>query len=317
MSNDGDVARGRVIVVGSINVDVVVRLPRLPLPGETVAGGVAARHHGGKGANQAVAAARAGAQVHMIGAVGARDGEDAVAALVSEGITVSGVARCDAPTGLAAVLVDAASGENQIALAAGANELVTPAHVRESLSGLGLQPADVVVLSFELPEAPLRIAAAAAGTAGARLVVNPAPARDGFATLLTGAIATPNTTELAALVTQCGLPAGMTSQAAAMALAGRTGSPVVATMGADGALLAWAAPAGEVAAEHFAGHRVAAVDTTGAGDTLTGVVAAGLAQGYDLRAGVRRAVAAAALAVTQPGARAGMPTTAEIERLLS
>ena len=332
MSADGGVARGRVIVVGSINVDVVMRLPRLPAPGETVAGGVSSRHHGGKGANQAVAAARAGAVVHMIGAVGARDGEDAVAALSSEGITVSAVARCEAPTGLAAVLVDATSGENQIALAAGANELVTPAHVRESLTGLGLVPADVVVLSFELPEAPLRAAAAAARDARARLVVNPAPAREGFAGLLAGAIATPNVPELAALVTQCGLRGAMTSQAAAMALAGHTGGPVVATMGADGALLADTGladtgladtgpadtgPGGESATEHFAGHQVTAVDTTGAGDTLTGVLAASLAQGYDLRASVRRAVAAAALAVTQPGARAGMPTTAEIERLLS
>jgi ribokinase len=313
MSDDGGASRGRVIVVGSINVDVVMRLPRLPAPGETVAGGVAARHHGGKGANQAVAAARAGVGVHMVGAVGAGDGEDEVAALGSEGITVSGVARCEAPTGLAAVLVDATSGENQIALAAGANDLVTPAQVRDSLSALGLMPADVVVLSFELPEAPLRAAAAAARDAGARLVVNPAPAREGFASLLAAAIATPNTPELAALVTQCGLPGGMTSQAAAVALARHTGGAVVATMGADGALLA-GTDTGQ--AEHFAGHLVAAVDTTGAGDTLTGVLAAGLAQGYDLRASVRRAVAAAALAVTQPGARAGMPTLAEIERLL-
>jgi ribokinase len=308
MSDDGGAARGRVIVVGSINVDVVMRLPRLPAPGETVTGGVSARHHGGKGANQAVAAARAGATVHMVGAVGARDGDDAVAALGAEGVTVSGVARCDAPTGLAAVLVDATSGENQIAVAAGANDLVTPAHVRESLAQLGLVPADVVVLSFELPEAPLQAGAAAAFGAGARLVVNPAPAREGFASLLTGAIATPNVSELAALVTQSGLPAGMTPRDAAIALARHTGGAVVATMGADGALLA-----DPSLAEHFAGHRVTAVDTTGAGDTLTGVLAAGLAQGYDLRASIRRAVAAAALSVTKPGARDGMPTAAEIE----
>jgi ribokinase len=116
---------------------------------------------------------------------------------------------------------------------------------------------------------------------------------------------------LAALAAQCGLPSGMAPQAAATALARLTGDAVVATMGADGALLANAG-----AIEHFPGHRVAAVDTTGAGDTLTGVLAASLAQGYELRASVRRAVAAAALAVTKPGARAGMPTTAEIERLM-
>jgi ribokinase len=312
MSGNGGVASGRVIVVGSINVDLVMRLPRLPEPGETVLGGVSAHHHGGKGANQAVAAARAGAVAYMIGAVGAQDGQDSLAALDAEGVGVTGVTRCDAATGLAAVLVDSGSGENQIALAAGANERVTPAHVRESLSELALGPADVVVLSFEIPEAPLREAARAALGARARLVVNPAPAREGLADLLTGAIATPNMPELAALVTQCGLAAGMTPQAAALVLAGYTGGPVIATMGADGALLADAG-----ATEHFAGHPVPAVDTTGAGDTLTGVLAASLAVGYELRASVRRAVAAAALAVTKPGARAGMPTAAEIERLMN
>ncbi len=312
MSGDGGPAAGRVIVVGSINVDLVMRLPRLPAPGETVLGGVSARHQGGKGANQAVAAARAGAVVHMIGAVGAHDGDDAMAALAAESIGVDGVTRCDAPTGLAAVLVDGQSGENQIAVAPGANDLVTSAHVRESLAALALAQADVVVLSFELPEEPLRAAASAARTAGARLVVNPAPAEDGRADLLAEAIATPNVTELAALMKQSGLPAGMTPQAAALALASHTGGPVVATMGARGALLA-----GAGAPEHFAGHRVRAVDTTGAGDTLTGVLAASLAQGYDLRASLRRAVAAAALAVTKPGARAGMPTPAELERLLT
>jgi ribokinase len=317
MSDDVGAAAGRVLVVGSINVDLVMRLPRLPAPGETVLGGVSAHHHGGKGANQAVAAARAGAVVHMIGAVGARDGQDALAALGAEGIAISEVRRCDAATGQAVVLVDAGSGENQIALAAGANDLVSAAHVSESLSALELLPTDVVVLSFEVPEAPLRAAAGAARRAGARLVVNPAPVRDGCTDLLADAIATPNLPELAALATQCGLPARMTPQAAATALAELTGGAVVATMGADGALLAEPLPTGADATEHFAGYRVVAVDTTGAGDTLTGVLAASLAQGHDLRASVRRAVAAAALAVTKPGARAGMPTTAEIERLMT
>jgi ribokinase len=316
MSDDGGAASGRVIVVGSINVDLVMRLPRLPVPGETVPGGLSARHHGGKGANQAVAAARAGAAVHMVGSVGAQDGRDALAALAAEGIAITGVSRCDAATGLAVVLVDATSGENEIALAAGANDLVTAAHVSESLSALTLGPADVVVLSLEVPVAPLQAAASAARGAEARLVVNPAPVRDGCADLLAGAIATPNMHELAALATLCGLPSG-TPQATATALARHTGGAVVATMGADGALLAEPLPTGAGAAEHVAGRPVAAVDTTGAGDTLTGVLAASLAQGYELRASVRRAVAAAALAVTKPGARAGMPTTREIERLMT
>jgi ribokinase len=298
---------GRVIVVGSINVDLVMRLPRLPAAGETVLGGVLARHHGGKGANQAVAAARAGADVHMVGAVGARDGFDSVRELTSEGVDVTHVARCDGPTGHAAVLVDQSSGENQIAVAPGANDLVTADIVDDALEALGLRPADVVVLSFELPATPLRLVADLAKYYGARLVVNPAPALPDRADMLSSAITTPNQHELAAYLAE----AVPDAAAGALALSGRTGGPVLVTLGADGAVLA-----GDDRTERFAGHRVDAVDTTGAGDTLTGVLAASLAAGMPLRASVRRAIAAAALSVTKAGAREGMPAAAEIDRLL-
>jgi ribokinase len=311
MSTSGG-APGRVIIVGSVNVDMVMRLPRLPLAGETVVGGVLARHHGGKGANQAVAAARAGARVHLVGAVGAQDGLDSIGALEADGVDVTHVLRCDGPTGLAVVLVDSGRGENQIAVASGANALVSVTGVRQALRALGPRAADVVVLSFELPAAPLRAAAQEAVQAGARLVVNPGPVQAGYADLLAGAIATPNVHELAALQPQAEPQAGTAPSVTAIALARRTGAPVIVTMGADGVLLA-----DQDASEHIAGHRVRAVDTTGAGDTLTGVLAASLAGGYPLRVSVQRAVAAAALAVTRPGARAGMPTEAEIDGLLS
>jgi len=303
-------ADGRVIVVGSVNVDVVMRLPRLPRPGETVVGGALARHQGGKGANQAVAAARAGAKVSLVGAVGSQDGQDSLAALIAEGVDVAEVALHDGPTGHAIVLV-ADDGENQIAVAAGANDAVTREHVAHALDALApLQAGDVVVLSFELPDEPLRKAANAVRSAGARLVVNPAPARAGYADLLTGAIATPNVHELAELLAQTRAGAAPDPRSGSIALARRTGAPVIVTLGADGVLLA-----SEDSAEHLAGHRVQAVDTTGAGDTLTGVLAAGLAQGHSLRECVRRAVAAAALAVTMAGAREGMPTRAAIDKL--
>jgi ribokinase len=321
MSISGGSGAGRVIVVGAINIDLAMRLPRLPAPGETVLGGVLARHHGGKGANQAVAAARAGARVHLIGAVGAGDGQESVDALAAEGVGVGHVRRGDVPTGHAMVLVDAA-GENQIAVAPGANELVTADHVDDSIEVLGLQPADVVVLSFEVPAVALRVAAGLAGWIGAHLIVNPAPVQPDYAGLVEGAIATPNITELRGLLAQAGMsgsagagPADLASAAgqaaAAAALAGHTGAPVALTVGADGVVLA---ADGQV--ERLAGHRVEAVDTTGAGDTLTGVLAAGLADGYSLRASLRRAVAAAALTVTKAGARAGMPTAAEVDALL-
>jgi ribokinase len=312
--------RARVIVVGSINLDLVLRMPRLPRAGETVTGGTLARHHGGKGANQAVAAARAGADVHMVGAVGEDDGQDSLSALAAEGVNIGGVARLSGGhTGLAVVIVDGA-GENQIAVAPGANAAVAPGHVRRCLGALALTRKDVVVLSFELMDAPLLEAAFAARQAGAALVINPAPARESDPALLRGAVLTPNRHELAAF----GAPAGA-SQAgqetatdhgdvatAAAALSLRTGGPVVATLGSAGALLADGS-----GAEHFPGHLVTARDTTGAGDTLTGVLAAGLAAGADLRTALRRAVGAAALAVTRAGAREGMPAASEIDALLA
>lgn len=296
------------IVVGSINVDLVMRLPGLPKPGQTVLGGVLTRHDGGKGANQAVAAARAGARVHMIGAVGARDGEEAITRLAADGVNVDGVTHVDAPTGHAFVLVDDNTGDNQIAVAPGANGLVSADQVDGALGALHLGPADVVVLSFELPHAPLKAAAAIAERTGARVVVNPAPARPDYADLLPGALVTPNAGELAALA-----PAASGGpRAAAVALSRLTGAAVVVTLGADGALLA-----DQDAVEYFAAHRVEVRDTTGAGDTLTGVLAAGLAAGLERAGCLRRAVAASALAVTGQGARSAMPTAGQIDRTAS
>jgi ribokinase len=189
----------------------------------------------------------------------------------------------------------------------------------------------VVVLSFELPEPALQATVLVAAASGARLVVNPAPAEPGYASLLAGAIATPNAGELAAL-TGLGLAdAELTDDeradaelaaselasvsAAAVTLAERTGAPVLATLGANGAVLA-VAGAGAEGPEYFPSYRVDVRDTTGAGDTLTGVLAAGLAGGSNLRDSISRAMAAAALAVTREGARTAMPTAAEIDQLL-
>jgi ribokinase len=300
------VPAARVIVIGSINRDLIMRLPRLPAPGETVVGGVLSRQHGGKGANQAVAAARAGATAVLIGAVGNADGADSVDALNAEHVDVTRVWRCDAPTGTAVVLVDEHTGENQIAVAPGANVLVSADQVDAALTALELDRDDIVVLSFELPHPPLRLAADLAHRARARLVVNPAPARRDYADLLVGALVTPNAAELSELES-----AQSDRPAAALELSGRIGAPVVVTLGAAGALLA---ESGDLT--RFAPHRVQARDTTGAGDTLTGVLAASLAAGQDVPTAVRRAVAAAALAVTQDGARAGMPSAAEIDSVL-
>jgi ribokinase len=295
---------GRVVVVGSINVDLVVAADRLPLPGETVLGGRFARHLGGKGANQAVAAARAGASVLLIGAVGRdADGDESLAALSAEGIDVSRVRRVEAPTGVAIIAV-AADGENQIVVASGANAEVTPADaaLRDLPDGPG-----VLLTCLEVPMASVIAAVAAATRIGLQPVVNPAPGQRLPAELLALApILTPNRLELLTI-------SGASDPAAALrSLASAGAGTVAVTLGAGGALLADGSR--RVA---FPGWPVEVSDATGAGDTFSGVLAAWLAGGSALDEAVRAANAAAALSVTRPGARGGMPDRAQVEGALA
>jgi ribokinase len=292
------------LVVGSVNADLVVRIGRLPAPGETVSGGTFERHHGGKSANQAVAAARLGAQVAFSGAVGDDDlGADAVAALEREGIDCSGVKRLDdAPTGVALIIVDEA-GENQIAVASGANARLDATMVRSAVAAGAVTTPRVVLLGLEVPDE----AVLAGAQAGGRVVLNPAPARPLPDELLDrGPILIPNAAEACALSGEAG------TEAAARALVERTGAPVVVTLGAHGALLV---TPGEDPA-HIAALSVDVVDTTGAGDAFTGALAAELAAGADINAAARFATAAAALSTQAAGAREGMPDRAAVERAL-
>jgi ribokinase len=285
-------AAGNVLVVGSINVDLVVTLERLPRPGETVTGGRFARHGGGKGANQAVAAARAGATVRFVGAVGDDEfGAAAVAELESEGVNVDGVACLLDETGVALIVVDA-QGRNQIAVASGANALVDTAIVDAALQAAPLHAGDACLLGFEIPDEAVVAAAQAAAQAGARVVLNPAPARELPAGLPAGVVLTPNMLEAEALTGEAD------PERAARALHGRSGAPVLVTLGAGGAVL-------------LDGDRVTrmevppveVVDTTGAGDVLCGVVGARLATGDDLAGAARQAIEAASASVGTPGAR--------------
>jgi ribokinase len=286
-----------VVVVGSVNADLVVSVARLPRAGETVAGGTFARHGGGKGANQAVAAARAGARVAMVGAVGADElGDEAVRELAAEGIDVSAVARLDGvATGVAAIVVDAA-GENQIAVASGANAQLGGDAVGAALARLLTTARGVVLLGHEVPEAAVVAGARAALAAGWQVVLNPAPARP-LPDTLAGVLMTPNADEAREL-------AGVDDvEAAARAL----GARVLVTLGADGALLL-----DEGVAERLPAPRVEVVDTTGAGDTVNGALAAELAAGRPLRDAARFALTAAALSTRAAGARAGMPRRDEV-----
>jgi ribokinase len=280
--------------VGSVNVDLVVAVERLPAPGETVAGGRFAQHGGGKSANQAVAAARLGADVAFVGAIGDDAmGEGAVAALAAEGIDVSGVARLDAPTGVALIVVDAA-GENQIAVASGANAAFTLAEL--DLTGDG-----VVLLGNEVSDEVVERAARAANAAGWPVVLNPAPARALPDAAL--AVITPNASEAAQLTGE------EEPEAAARVLVEQTGAAVLVTRGARGALLL--EPGGEP--QRLDATEVDVVDTTGAGDTVNGALAAELAEGRSLADAARFALRAAALSTTAPGARGGMPRRAEVD----
>ena len=315
---------GRVLVVGSVNVDLVVALARLPSAGETVSGGTFDRHAGGKGGNQAVAAARLGAASWFIGAIGEDPfGQEAIAGLERDGVQIDAVRRLtDAPTGVALILVDQA-GENLIAVAPGANHEVDPDLVRASLRRLHAGDGDVVLVSCEIPTAAVGAALDEARRAGARSILNPAPA-DGLDRAVTGLadILTPNRAELTSLAraearrTGRPDPGGEDAERLARRLLTLSSEgpaareAILVTLGPAGALLV---PAGRDPAIAIPAPKVVAVDSTGAGDALNGALAAGLAAGLPLEVAARRAVVAGSLATTRLGARAGMPTADELE----
>lgn len=280
-----------VLVVGAVNVDLVVAAPRLPGPGETVVGDGMERFGGGKGANAAVAAARAGASVVLVGAVGDDDlGSGALDELRAEGVDVSGVAvLAGRSTGVALIVVDGA-GENQIAVGAGAN-----AHVPVGVT----VPRSVgcVLVSTEINDD----AVLAAVRAGAPCVLNPAPVTDAVvAALDAGPILTPNRGECLDLAARLGTPTDDVT-VAAHRIRDRSGAPVVVTLGGDGALVV------DSGTETVPAPAATVRDTTGAGDTFNGVLAARLAAGDGLLDAVRAAVRAASISVGAVGARAGMP----------
>lgn len=299
---------GRVLVLGSINLDVVVSAARLPAPGETVLGGQLQRHPGGKGANQAVAAARSGASVTMIGAVGDdAEGRIGLDALTGEGVDITGVARLDGPSGVAIIAVDP-DGQNQIVVAPGANARVDASAVERTLAALDLRTGDVLLASLEVPVAAVERGCVVAAAQGATVVVNPAPAAPLPTSVLEGGpILTPNRSELAALSGEAVVIVG------ARDLLARGARAVAVTLGPDGCLLVDASGANELPAR--VPERV--VDTTGAGDTFSGVLAGWLAEGSDLGHAVRAANAAAGLSVRAAGARSGMPHRNEIEAALT
>ncbi|GAA3224427.1 hypothetical protein GCM10017691_12430 [Pseudonocardia petroleophila] len=267
-----------VVVVGAVNVDMVVNAPRLPAPGETVVGPGVERYGGGKGANAAVAAARAGGAVVLVGAVGDDDiGRQALRDLQDDGVDTGGVeVSASAPTGVALIVVGP-GGENQIAVGAGANDDVSAEAVVARLGRL-LPGAGCVLVSTEVPAAAVAAAVRAARAAGVRCVLNPAPVLPVVADLLgLGPILTPNAGECLALAELAGVarpgaatgeppgaPPSASVRDAALALAELTGADVAVTLGADGVLLV--EPTGAVT--HVPPRPATVRDTTGAGGHL-------------------------------------------------
>jgi ribokinase len=291
----------RIVVLGSLNVDLVTRVAALPGPGETVLGDRLLTFTGGKGANQAVAAARLGGAVTMVGRVGRDAGGDTLLRQLSlDGVEASGVSRdADEPSGAALIMVGA-DGENLIAVAPGANSRVGDAEVERALRAAG--PDGLLVLQLEIP----RPAAVRAIGEGRRVLLNAAPAAPVPLEVLRGLEAlVVNESEAAALLGRSvpGVEAACALHAAGCALA-------VVTLGAAGAALCDAD--GARVAEPFA---VQAVDTTAAGDAFVGALAVGLAAGRPAPEAVRFANAAGAAAATRAGAQESLPRLEELRRL--
>lgn len=300
----------RLVVIGSANRDLVVRTERIPRPGETVLGGAFVMVPGGKGANQAVAAARLGARVQFVGRVG----QDAFGDALLAGMTAAGIETqhalrdAEQPTGVALIGVDT-EGQNAIIVAPGANHCVSVEDIdaaRESIAA-----AEAVVIQLEIPQETVAHAVAVARSVGTRVLLNPAPVRHTNplpdALLCQVDVLTPNEHEAASLLGRESAE-GQDWEEVAVSLRAKGVNTVVITLGAEGCLLASAEGMQSVPALP-----VTPVDTTAAGDCFTGALAVALAEGQSLEAAAVFATRAAALSVTRLGAQPSLPTRAEVE----
>jgi ribokinase len=303
--------RAKIVVVGSSNTDMAVKTPRIPKPGETIMGGDFMMVSGGKGANQAVAAARLGAEVALVARVGSDVfGNRAVASIGSTGVNTRYIVHDDSsPSGVALINI-AKNGQNSIVVAPGANARLSPEDVDAARPAI--EECHVVVLQFEIPLETVAHTIHLAKELGKIVIVNPAPAQtlpDGF---LNGVdIITPNEIEAAMLL---GIPldSRFNGQAAAVALLEMGVGAAVVTMGSEGAI---AATPGRI--QQIPPKRVKVVDTTAAGDCFAGALACALGEEHELGPAIRFANAAASLSVTRLGAQTSMPIRQEVEQFIA
>ncbi|XXJ20771.1 ribokinase [Desulfovibrio caledoniensis] len=300
----------QLIVLGSVNADHIVRLDDFPRPGETVMGHGYQVLPGGKGANQAVAAARLGAEVGFIACVGDDDfGARILKRFCDDGIDTTAVTVVDGmPTGIALIQV-AASGENSIVVSSEANGCLTPEVLERQLALL--QQADTLLMQLESPLETIELAARKAREAGAAVVLNPAPARPLPDSLLADvSVITPNETE-AELLTGVKVVTEDDARRAAAILHGKGVETVIITLGKNGAFLS-----ADGISRRIEGYSVTPVDTTAAGDTFNGALVAALQQGLDMAGAVRFAHGAAAISVTRLGAQTSIPYRGEVDRFI-
>jgi ribokinase len=303
---------GLIVVVGSINSDLVVSASRIPQPGETILGNGFAAYPGGKGANQAVAVAKLGHPCSMIGKLG-RDGfgADLRSQLVKAGVDTAAVGDADGPSGVA-LITTGADGENSIVVVSGANALLTSADIDANRDLI--HRASIVLVQLETPLETVARLAEVAGGNNVPVMLDPAPARE-LPTVLLDRLAwiTPNSTETGIILGTGGTADdAKNAPALAEALLARGPRGVVLKMGAHGAYLATS----DGYREHVPAFKVTAVDTTAAGDAFNGGFAVGLAQGMKPAEAARFASAVAAISVTRKGAQPSMPTLSEVEDFL-
>ncbi|HEX2984479.1 MAG TPA: ribokinase [Ignavibacteriales bacterium] len=303
-------AAKKIAVIGSSNTDMIIKIKELPKPGETIIGGKFATAAGGKGANQAVAAARAGGNVDFVSRVGSdMFGDNTIDGFAKDGLDVSNISRDDRdPSGVALIFVDE-KGENSIAVASGANANLTPANIPDMEKIIS--QAGILLMQLEIPIETVERAAELAKAKNVKVILNPAPARPLSDDLLKNvSLITPNETE-AEMLTGVNVRTVEDAEKAAQILIDKGVDTVIITMGSKGAFLY-----NRIYNELIPSRKVEAVDTTAAGDVFNGALTVALAEGKGIKDAVLFGNAAAAISVTRLGAQPSAPYRKEIISML-